>query len=448
MVVDDSLFEDFKQKYVMVLPENKSDIYEKLLLKGECIIYNPEYPDEIMEYTENNRIWFIEHEYCWSDTARAHLYYPAGINPHEKEYLNYEEDHSACMRYMYAVNENMNELQKNKKPLPDIKLPKWMSGLFWTPRINKVNCLINLKHILIEKLRIASDGFEGVKYPDNILNHQNEVNDYRIYEISGMGVTFNVVSAYVSPVQFSDKKPEKLLPGVREINTVKDIYREWLKDKKKPLFTFYTIGCYKDWNKDLDAGMDATGFVLLSSLEGSGEDRFINTPKRAKYDSERRYLRNFIDYLYPETYIQMVNVTRLMIDEYLNYHEAAGNITVNMVVRKLGYRRKNVYEIFNTLQDDGNYKGYIVKDKLKKNKEQAIKKGEGKGIRFGRKEKFIAKLFWRVFPSALSFFLLTINSKFVNQNYYLNLVILGAVGYISNFLINVFERLRHEKSIV
>lgn len=371
----------FEETYVYTLRRVARDIERKLLTAGTRVIRHPDAPDQILEDTPVNRRIFTEKHYAWSDEVRRQSMFPSPTSLSNSLTNKISQSRALCQEFSAAIDNNIKASVGHS--IPDINLSPMLYGLAWMPKIKKVDIAADLSDELIKAICRNGHIPEDVTPPPEWKNILQGANCLKVYYLSSKFGNFSVVSAYVTPFDFS--KPgnitiTKMNSEITEI--VQNIYRAWAKKQhSETKFAFYTIGNSQQLIEGAKGISGSNHLILLSGLDKQKKWQTVSPPQFAA----GLYLRNFIERLYPETRQQRISNIKSVIDGFVS-SGYEGNILLEKVAIKTGYRRTAIKDTFKAMQDSKHYACYKVNGDLAI---RPVKGGKPKVTRIEREPSFV-----------------------------------------------------------
>ena len=348
----------FEERYIYTLRRDARDIEGKLLRAGTRVIRHPDAPDEFMEDTASNRRLFEEKHYAWSDKIRQQSLFPSLESLSNSLTNKISESRALCQEFTAAIDSNIKSSVGHS--IPDINLSPMLYGLAWMPKISKVELIADLSDELIKAVCRNGQIPDDVAPTSEWQNVLHGSNCLKVYYLSSKFGNFSVVSAYVTPIDFSKTgniKITKINSEITEI--VRNIYRIWdKKQQSEEKFTFYTIGNSQQLSERTKGVAGSDHLILLSGLDKQKKWQTVSSPQFAA----GLYLRNFIERLYPETRQQKISNVKHAVDRYTWPDD--GNILLEKIAEETGYRRTSIKEAFNAMQDSKHYECYKVNGEI------------------------------------------------------------------------------------
>lgn len=360
----------FEQRYVRTSREGTRDVEGKLLRAGIRIICHPDAANEVMEDTPENRARFEEQQFAWSESAREKAWLPPRVDWPGNFRQSVQHAYRCCQNFCDAIDENVNSAIG--KPVPDANLPLWSYALAWMPKVRNARKVADLTDNLSRQLCRVGDLPDEINLPAAWRETLAGMNRLAVYSVESRLGRFHVASAFVSPLQFTRDGDVAFVPPTAEVaDAVQIVYREWIAEQTAAGFTFFTIGAAERWQEDMCGSSSHQHCSLLSSHDDVGRWLTSAPPRFAS----RRYLRDFLDRLYPETHQQRISRIKEAVDQYVaSGYE--GNILLDKIARETGYRRTTVMDAFRAMRSSGHYECYRVDKKI------AIRNSTGRrGIR-------------------------------------------------------------------
>ncbi len=345
----------FEEKYVCTL---RRDIEGKLLPSGTRVIRHPDAPDEFLEDTASNGRLFKEKHYAWSDRVRQQSLFPPPKNLNNSLTSKISQSRALCQEFFAAVDSNIKSSVGYS--IPDINLSPMLYGLAWMPKIKKVDLAVDLSGDLIKALCRNGHIPEGVAPPPEWQNILQGTNCLKVYHLSSKFGDFSVISAYVTPFDFSKSGNVTISKMNSEITEmVRDIYGAWAERQQGEVkFTFYTIGNSYELSKGMKGIAGSEHLILMSGSDKQKKWQTVSPPQFAA----GLYLRNFIERLYPETRQRRISNIKHAVDRYTWPDD--GNILLGKIAKETSYRRTSVKEAFKAMQDSKHYECYKVNGEL------------------------------------------------------------------------------------
>jgi hypothetical protein len=355
------------ERYLDTLRRDSRDIEGKLLRAGTRVIRAPDAPDEVMQDTPAHRRRFESLGFVWSETARRAAWFPTGSEWDAVFRSLMQTARQRGEQFRAALSTNLKGAAG--RPLPDIRWPFWAYGVPILPHTRRVALAADLSKALAEEVVRWGQVPEGIAPPEDWRGELEAVNRLEIYTVGGWLGTFHVVSACMTPLRFVHRgTPQQVPADATLVDAVRRLYTQWADGRPKPMMTFLTLGSTDGWATGMTALAGASVWTLLSSVNETGRWRTAIPPQFAA----KRYLRDFIDRLHPETEQDRIVRVKNAVDEHL-HTGYAGNLLVDKIAAETGERRTGVIRAFRAMQESGHYECYRVEKKI------AIRPDTGKG---------------------------------------------------------------------
>ncbi len=341
----------FEDKYVRKLEQDTRDIHGRLLKCGMKVLSAPDEPGQILEDTPANRARFEKDGFACGPDAVGRKWFPPVQELPADFTGSLNKAKAACGEFMHALNYNLKE--SKGQPLPDINLPGWYRLLAWMPKVSHVSIAADLTGELLEKLIADSRIPEHVEMPDLWRTELAGVNSLKVFSVRGIGVEFQVVTGFVTPVRFSCGNPAIVQASQATANIIKDIYDQWSgKSGGAVTYTFYSLASYSGWSDEVTGYVGGDCWKMLSSPSDNG---WLNLAPRTFEPGY--YTRNFLFRLYPETSSQRVERIRRIIEEHRENGED-GNLHLDKVSRLTGISHELTKLTFDRMQNSDDFHCY------------------------------------------------------------------------------------------
>ena len=348
----------FEGKYVRTLRGDQRDMEGKLLRAGSRVICHRDASAEIMEDTGPNRRHFSEKGCGWSDRVRRIAWFPSRDRWDEALEAAASQARIGCQTFAGAIDENV--MSAAGRPIPDINVSRLSNALAWRPKVRNVTNVADLSDGLITALNRLG-GLPEAMTPtpewQEVLQHSNCL---KVYQLQSRAGSFHVVSAFLTPWRFSPAGETNVSEAGPECtDLVQSLYQAWQSQQPKIRFTFYTLGCARQWTSGAESISSGRWLTVLS---GKNEDNRWSTQAPPKIATSV-HLRDFMDRLHPETRQVKISRVKSVVDRYID-EAYEGNILLDKVVPQTGYRRSVIEEAFKALQHSGDYETYYVDKRL------------------------------------------------------------------------------------
>jgi len=337
-----------KQIYkICKLKEATPDVSHELLPKGTEVI---EANNKIRKNTRENRrdVWI------WSESI-----------PNEMA-ATLEKCKISSHSFLSKINENISDARKRHELFPDKILPLWSFLIPWKLKIKKVDPKkYNLTDFIVKKIINNCKLPEKTSFPDNWQQILRECNIAETYRISSYKATVDVVALSICQLQINRQNVDneiipEIIPPTQDIfNSAIVAYKECVKNDSnyhKPLFTFFTFGSCIGYAKGIAPVISGESMIILSSFDTNDKKWEIHRINEL-YNSIA--MRNFIDFLKPETYGERASKIRAIVDNILELNDS---VHITKVMNETGYRYSIILKSFFDLQNNFNYRVFPSKE--------------------------------------------------------------------------------------
>ena len=340
--------------FIRILAKDERDTENKLLKRGTQVLCHPSEPGAIREDSPANRQEFLRLDRAWTPELRQQIWFPR-ISSIPSDLSDMAEDcRSAKTAFLAAIDENI--MSARGQPIPEVNsLPFWFAVLAWEPKIKDVAEVADLTARFTDCLASKSNVPEQVSWPDDWRQWLASMNGLKVYALSGMTTTVHVVAAPTTGIRFqAPGRPAIEPPGQEIVELVRETYRQWTRESgQQAAFTFFTLASAAPWPDQVSGYAAGDHWLLLSSRDADGSWRTSAPPRFA----DRLTLRNFMDRLRPETRQHRISKIKRFVDELLD-SGYEGNIHLEKIAKKTGYRRTVVRDTVFALQNSGHYRVY------------------------------------------------------------------------------------------
>jgi len=353
IAAEDQTTGDFTQ-YLRHLDRPARDIEGKLLPKGTTVIANPLAPGQFMQDTPTNREAFRKRDFAWSDELRQKLWFKDTQQFSQQTRAKLHVIHQAKERFTSAIDLNISSSVGARFPQPTT--PLWLNlvPFDWEPTTKRAEPVADLTDTFLQTLQRGCGPPPDLEWPPQWSELLRDLNHVRVFSLQRGRRRIHVLAAFLTRLTVAQASDPVLLPPDQAL--VDDLwatYRKWLTAQQlDPSFTFVTIGCAAGPPRAVPVEAHDR-IVVLSHLDSAGSWNTI-LPKRF---GDRHAMRDFLDRLKPETHPERVARIKDCVDALIL---EGGNVTVEKVKNRTGYRRSAIQAAFATLQREAaeNYRLY------------------------------------------------------------------------------------------
>ena len=341
--------------YRRTLDADGRDVDSKLVPKGTSVLCHPLAPAVFKEDTAENGVEFRRRDCTWTDDLRRQVWFPAaaGLPAECRKSL----DAARAAREAFAANLRENMLSAVGAALPEINLPLWFVLVPWEARIRSVREAADLTAEWVAAWQGKSGAPPDLAWPAEWTDLAVGLNQVKVYAMAGMRAEVHVV-ALLRP--HPGRPPALEAPGPEVAEGVRTAYEQWLAStgRSRPAFVYFTLGAARPWSKELQ-GCAAGDHWMVYSHSPNGQAWETRRPPRF---ADRRSLADFTDRLAPETRQQRISRIKDVVDDLLDTQD--GNVHLELVKKRTGYRRTAIRDAFAAMQERGGYRVYRTRDKV------------------------------------------------------------------------------------
>lgn len=342
--------------YVRRLSEPARDLDDRLLPKESAVLCNPLAPEKFYKDTPENRQAFKRRNFTWTDNVRQDVWFKDTKSFSSELNKRLEAIRVVRKRFVTAVHENI--LSSKGSPFPYLRLPFWVNLIPWNKelRITAAKEEADLTESLLQIIKEQSGTPSGLEWPEEWAALLRGLNDLKVYAVQRGSKRIHVLSAFITKLSVgSQAEPRIDAPDQTALDAVHSLYTKWntSNGKHRPLFCFITVGSIECPNDKVSAQAAGDHWLMFSYPIETGRWNTI-LPKRF---GDRLATRDFMDRLKPETQLERVSRVKDCVDEMIL---DGGNITVEKVKERTGYRKSTIRQAFLTIQERAgdNYRIY------------------------------------------------------------------------------------------
>jgi hypothetical protein len=331
----------------------------RLLKAGARVLEDRFARDVFREASRENEEEFRRRDLTWADDSWRRAWF---LEPRQfagEAAAKLETARIARERFTAAVHQNITAAQG--EPFPRLRAPWWFNLLpfEWEPKVKCISQVADLTETVARIIERCSGSPAGLAWPEQWHDLLRGLNDVRVYSISRGRSSAHVVSAFVTALNAPKQAGPVVLPLDQVlIDAVQDAYSAWRKARggRQPVFAFISFGSIECPSAGPSAA--AGDYWLLFSCPDSAGRWKTNVPRRF---GDRPAIREFVDRLKPETAPERVSCIKDCVDELI---PEGGNVTVERVKNRTGYRKSTIRRAFLTLQDQAGdaYRMYKTTD--------------------------------------------------------------------------------------
>lgn len=376
--------EDFESLYVAILDKKQRSIEAQGLEPGDVIIRNPDFPSEIMPDSPAMREEFRRRLHIWTDESRATAWFP----PKELWSEQFKVHLAACQAkrqaFCAAIAANAQSLEGKRMPSP--RLPLFVRAIGLNIYADNVELQADLTDQLCEAIHRETIP-EMVSATDDWVELAASLNNLTVYRIKTKFIgrpTIDIVCGFVSPMTHSGTEDSRFVEAQSIwIDTVRKLYENWQATDERADFTCFSIGTPIRWHEDCKAVEDRNAYVAISqpnydNFDQPAEalveadllrlasdpihgDRPIWKTELPAESAESGDVRALLDRMQPETRSERIARIQRAIDQLLDNRSYEGTVHIDLLVEKTGYRRQQVLDAMNQLQQSDEYKCILWK---------------------------------------------------------------------------------------
>jgi len=336
-----------EKEFTRVLERPERDLEGRMLPAGTRVLFNPAAPSEFFKDTPQNRRRFLELGLAWTQETWERVWFLPPSEFSEAALRHLEAIRSARQAFVAALDENLRSLLG--RPFPQVRghparnLLPLETGI----RIRAVEKVADLSEHFCRALRDLSDTPRNRQWPPEYIELARSLNEMSVYCLRGWGKELHVVVTFASIVQ-PEKKAEPRWDGLgpAAADALREVYERWRAGERhrKPACVVFAVASLE---KPRCEGLCSAGgkqwWVL--SYRGDG-GRWESLMPRAYGESAA--FAGLLEVLRPETFRERVARVKRLVDEAA---AEGGNVTVERIAERVGYRPETVREAFLALQD-------------------------------------------------------------------------------------------------
>ncbi|MCC5829238.1 MAG: C1 family peptidase [Phycisphaeraceae bacterium] len=321
----------------------------RLLKAGVRVLADRFAKDVFREATPANEQRFRQRDLTWTDESWRHVWF---LDPTEfpKETAGLiDSSRAARERFMGAIHQNL--MTSPGHAFPWLRPPWWLAlvPFDWQPKIRNVELIADLTEAVTRKLRERSAGPPALEWPERWNQLLKGLNAVSVYAVRRHRATVHVVSAFITPLRVNKSAAPAVAPlDQTVIDAVVEAYEWWGGQRSSPptQVAFMTFGAVDCPAADPAVTLPDRGDRWYVVSQTSGDRPWAsNVPKRF---GDCLAIRDFADRLRPQTGPQQKAIIRDCVEELIT---EGGNVTVERVSKRSGYRHSVVGKAFLVLQD-------------------------------------------------------------------------------------------------